>query len=512
MRICLLLPLILAACSSGPATMDAELLEDEGVLRLVVHSEGKNIFTVAGQACEAPSGGNCSLEVPLPDLGSGWIEVTPTGQRRIGGDGPPIVRVHLGDSAFPRDCKVSEVGDAWDGASLWLDVACELRPGYSATLAGRPMEGGKGRVQVGELVAPEGEVGSVDRPLVRRDLPIVIHNRSGAERPRPLAVAVPVPLVQLSVEGWEDPWFETELPVRVRAEDGATLWIDGARVVPPRAGASFVHTLPVRPGANEFVIEASQEGKVSARTVLHIGGEAPHTPLIIESPEKTKFTTTDPVLHLSGRTSPEAKLFVDRVPVQVSAEGFWVFDARLEEGENEVAVIAEVDGSVGSTGRPRSSRIFEVRLDPKPNLRVRETEQRRNTQAQAAFADITRDPTMAPGALVRFHFVIEEVQTSLTKTGCRARLLGRGCTDPQAHRVRVGFVVKDAWACVGELWPTVVDTSTCPEAEAGDWMLVNGDSAGVLGGRVAERTVARPLVQASSIEIHPLVGVAAEMP
>ena len=273
----LIAALLAAGCSAGPASVSTSWDPAAHGVRLTFQSEGKNTFTVEGQSCSAKQDAPCSVVVPAADLSAGWFNLSVETKRRTGMDQELYARVFLGDEAFSADCEVLAQG----GDPAGWEVRCTFPEGFSGELAGRPMVGGRGSVSAEEVPLPAGAGGGVERPLIKASLPLRVVNRAGSSWPRKLPVVVPVPVVQLRVAGWQDTWYDPELPLALLAEPGAEVVVNGRIVAGADGPEGAVHTVPIKPGANRIEVEARKAGRVPAIHSLLINSKAPDTPLYL---------------------------------------------------------------------------------------------------------------------------------------------------------------------------------------------------------------------------------------
>jgi hypothetical protein len=498
--------MFVTACAAGPASVSTEPVNEQGLVRFEFGTDGKNSFTVGGVTCSADRGGRCVVEVPYADLQAGWNEIEVETRRRTGEKEVLTARVFLGEDAFARTCEIQEQGGP-DARTLRFHLSCTFEEGFAGVLFGEPMVDGKATVTAAEVqVDADPAQAGVLRPLVVGRLPLIVTNRAGGEWARPLSVVVPLPLVQLSVDGALNPWFEDVMPLRIRAEEGSAIVIDGESVRPRRDGASFTIEAEIKPGPNLIRIEATKEGRVPAVVELKIRGMAPDTPLYVYQPKTTDVVTTDSFIRIRGKTLPEAKLYLANRPMDLAADGSFELIVPLDEGENEVNVLAVVDPGRNVRARPPTRRTFHILVEdnrpPTQRTWVEEIETLPNEEVLAALA---RDPWSHMGAEVEFSLVVEQISTSLLKDGCESRIEGLACTHEVERDVRVGFEVVRARACDGELVPAVVEYNDCPLLERGQRLLVTGKVLGGLGGRVGQWTVERPRFRASTVEPAPWV-------
>lgn len=487
--------------------MQSEAVVDAGLVRLEFTTEGKNSFTALDEhICEADKGGTCVVEISTADLQAGWNEIEVGTRRRTGDGGPLIARFFLGEEAFQRRCEVTESGGP-EADTLVYELKCEFDEGFSGLLFGLPLEGGRASVPASQVpLKGLPEDAGVTRPLVVADLPLEVVNRAGAVMSRPLRVVLPLPLVQLSVEGWQDPWYEPELPLRIRAEAGAEILVDGEPVLPTRDGAEFVHVVRSDPGSNEVVVEARREGRHPSRVELRFVSKSPDTPLYLEQPARAEFTTDEPGLRLRGATLPEAKLYLAGRRVDLARDGSFDIVVVLDEGDNDIDLLAVVDPAPGVRQRPPTRRELKVHLEPDAQEASRSQLAGADPTAMSkVMGELATDPWRHQGAQVRFPFRIEAASTSLARDGCVARLEGVACTHEVSRKVRVGFEVRGARACDGEELHAVVELDSCPDVVEGQRVDVVGRVLGGLGGRVGEWTVERPRIAGSQVLPSPFL-------
>ncbi len=498
----------LAGCAAGPASVQTEAVSENGLVRFEFATEGKNSFTVAGASCDAPRGGTCVVEISMADLQAGWNEIPIETRRRTGEEEKLTARVFVGEDAFRRTCEVRQSGGP-DPRTLQYEIKCEFEDGFAGELFGEAMPGGLAIVKAAEVRVDENPANAgVLRPLVVGDLPIVVTNRAGGRWERPLKVVVPLPLVQLSVTGWQDPWYEDVLPLRIRAEAGAEILVDGEPVRPKRDGASFVREVKIKPGPNRIRVEARLPDRVDAVVDLSIRGKAPDTPLYIDEPAVAELTTSDHFVRIRGRTIPEARVYLANRPADIARDGSFEFVVPLDEGDNEIEVLAVVDPGPRIQARPATKRSFAVRVEGDDEQRI-EQRQYAASDLEAAnaevLADLGRDPWGHVGAKVTFPMVLRDMATSLVKGGCEARIEGDACTHEVSQEVRVGFETREAKACDGEELPAVIELDSCPDVAEGQRVIVVGKVLGGLGGRVGQFTVERPRIRASELRDAPWI-------
>ena len=492
--------LLLAGCSAGPADVQTAPAPAAGLVRFEFTTQGKNEFTVGGHTCEARKGGGCVLEVPTAELQGGWNEVEIETRRRTGQKEKLKAVFFLGDEAFQRDCQVVESSDSGDPTELEFRLSCTFEEGFHGELFGEEMTGGQASVRAVDVPFAEGTTGGAQRPLAKVGLPLFVVNKAGGRWARPVDVILPLPLVQLAIEGVRPIWYEKVLPLRLRSEPGAQVFVDGRQVGAPGRDGVVTAEVAIDPGPNTVVVEARMPGRVPTVHALPIRGSAPDTPLYIDEPLQDRFTTTEQTLVVRGQTSPDARLYLGSRPVEFNADGTFELRVPLSEGLNEVEVMAVVDPSPGVKRRPPTRRAFEVRSTPRPLLEVEQfLSAAPQDEIDEALAGLGVDPWVFLGRRVRFAFVVEEVATALGDGGCSARVAGLACTREVSRPVRVGFETRTARACVGQDLPAVVELGSCPDLAAGDRIQVVGAVQGGLGGRYGDLTVERPRIEATWI-------------
>lgn len=510
-----LVPLaVLAGCSSGPFEIAAELRREERVLRVTFETHGANTFGILGQSCEAPRRGSCTLDVPTAELPGGWSNLPVTTRRRTDRKDPKL-RLHFGDEVFPRDCTTEPLPPLGPGESDRLSVRCQPVDGFRFALADRPMDGHRGEIALADVLRLNGPTPTPGAPVVPRFLPLTVLNRGQGSWPRPIPIAVAPPLTQLQVDGWADPWFEPTMPVRIRVEAGAKLFLDGAPLPVPDGGgwverALDVPSAPPRSagsadgeGRVRFVFRAEVEGKAPAEFEVAVTGRFPATPLYIDSPRVGRIITTDESFQITGRTDPRAVLFLGRRPVSVDADGRFSVDAPLEEGQNDVEILAELDATAERAARARTVHTFSVRRNPLPSTTAKKTGA---LPDPGPYAPVAADPARHVGQRVELRLRIESLATTLTDDGCRTTIEGLGCLADGRARAEVGFRPVEGWTCLGGEHAAVVEISRCPDLVEGQWVDVLGEVTGVLGGRRGQLTVSRPMIEADRVLPHATVG------
>lgn len=495
--------LLLSGCSAGPASVAASWDVEAHAVRLTVTTEGKNSFTARGQSCTAKGGASCQLVLPAADLPSGWSDVVVETKRRTGMDGPLTARVFLGDDAFTADCEALEL----PGSPARWDVRCAFPDGFSGELAGRPMTGGRGEVSSLDIPRSDDSPSAVDRPLIRASLPLEVVNRAGSRWPRDLPVVAPVPVVQLRLEGWQADWYDAELPLRLRAEAGAEVVVDGRVVAGADGEEGAVHTVPIQVGANRVQVEARKEGLAPARHELVITGKQPATPLYLDTPRALEFTTRGQVLRVVGRSLPHAKVYVDTRRVPELIDGRFDVEVPLVEGPNEIQVLAVVDADGGHPRRPPTKVELLVTSTPNPNPLIKQQLRAANpVSSRAVLEQAAQDAWSQAGEDVGFTLRVEDLQRTPVGEGCHVRIEGLLCPEEVRRSVQVGFEPVFASACGAEEYPAVVDLQTCPkDLQEGARIRVAGAIRGAIGGRWGTRTVERPQIDGADWEPAPWV-------
>ena len=493
----------LAGCSSGVASVQAHVdFEQRGVV-LTVTSEGKNTFTALGASCAAGGETPCTMFVPGGLLQGGWNALPIQTKRRT--DGPVAARFYVGPELFEADCDVSASRMSADASELTYDVACTFADGFSGELAGVPMVEGRGSVAASKCLGDlESLRIALERPLLRGTLPLDVVNEAGGRVRHPIPVAVPAPVVQVSIDDWASSWFEEELPLRLRAEPGANLFVDGTQVQ-TGDGVSVIVPVKLQRGTNRVTVEARRPGHAPAIHTLEVEGRYPDTPLLLDQTFHGPLTTTAESLVLSGRTHPKAKLYLNGRLVGHRRGRFRV-DAYLEEGKNEIQLLAVVERRKDTEARPLSRIDIEVHreLELDPRL-VEEARAAVKRPKVTLLADVASDPWAHTGDFTSFPMRIDEIVESPSLDGsCSALVEGTACTRRVSGHVMVGWRISRAWTCVGDEVPVVVEYDACLGAEEGDDVQVDGTVEGALGGRFRGITVERARITASSVEKLPL--------
>lgn len=504
-RLPLPLVLALAGCAAGPASVQSEVVTGDGLVRLRFATEGRNGFVAAGRSCEAQEGGACAIEIPTADLQAGWNQLDVQTRRRTGEDGPLRAAFFLGDDSFRRECSVTGIGDPADPQAYAFDLACRFEEGFHGELAGKPLREDRATIRAGDLDL-SGFEGGVDRPLARVDLPLAVVNRVGARWPRPVPAVVPLPLVQLAIEGAYSPWYEDVLTLRLRAEPGARVSVGGRQVGWPDSDGWVRHDVPIASGPNAIHVEATRDGKVAAVHDIEVIGAAPGTPLYLDEPASTEVVSVLPELRVRGSTSPQAKLYVGRRPIEHGPDGSFDLLIPLLEGENEVEIMAVVDPAPGVASRPPTSRTVAARHVRRPAMAAQQfLAQIPAGEMAQTLAGLAEDPWAMTSRKVRFPMVVGESSKALAPSGCTARISGLACTMETTSPVMVAFERRIARGCTGDEIPVVVELPSCPALGTGDRIEVLGTVMGGLGGRHGQLTALRPRISGALVEAAPFL-------
>ena len=506
--------LSLIGCSAGPASLRVAPDFEAGRVWITFTSEGENTFAVAGESCTT-SDGSCRVAVPTAHLAGGWNSLPVEAARRTGMEQPLEARVFAGDAVFRRDCEVDEQGQRSDPDSLVYALSCSFPEGFSGELGGAAMTDGRGTIAAADLLAAAPAASSVE-PLVTTQLPLVVRNAAGSW-PRPIPVVVPAALTQLRVDGWDDPWFEETLSLQIRVEPGAEVLIDGQPVRGPAGKTRFVYDRHLKDGVNELRVEARREGRLADVYDLHIDNRYPHTPLYLDSPDISHLlrdealAVYEPQLQIRGRTDPRALVTVGRMPIHVDSRGRFVGTVPLEEGRNDVEIIA---GFSDDVTRLATAVTFQVEMNPlDQSRRVRVLADGRSEEIRVvggedaapvrALSEVAADPWAALDAAVEFEMIVADQFKDSALGGCTSRIHGEACLAPTTHPVRKGFRDQLAWACPGERVPVVVELADCHEVPQDARVRVTGQVVGGLGSVMDGVTVLRPRVRADRVDELP---------
>jgi hypothetical protein len=495
-------------CSAGSATVDAYYDQDGGFVRVVCTAEGKNTFRFGSRNCDAPEGGECRIEIPVGELQGGWNRLPIETDRSIESDGGLVAEVHLGSGAFPRECVVDEVlGVRREDAAV--ELRCTFPDGYHGELWGEPLQGGRRRIPTSRIVsqaaldeANRDRWPTPDDPLLVVDVPVEVVNASGGRFSRPVRVAVPAPFVQFQLSGYERTWFERSVPLRLRAEAGAVITIDGKRVFPKREGEAFVVDRMIDSGENRIEIKAEMEGRVPSLHTVVIEGRWPESPLWIDEPTESEIVTEEGSLRFRGRTHPEAEVFWGRIPVPVGRDGTFTVDAYLEEGRNDVEISAFLaETEYGRLVRKPATRTFVVdRTLPSRSRRIPGAAPPQEELDPLSIGEVAESPWQTSGESVRFVMRADDVDLFPSERGCTASIDGVGCGREETRTAYIAFQDVQARTCVGERYPTFVEFDFCPKIEEGTWVEVEGTVRGGFAGRGdLQATVVRLRVQGTSV-------------
>jgi len=484
----------LVGCSSGPASLSNDVGVALGGARITFVTEGKNTFSVAGQSCTADAGATCSITIAAADLEAGWNRLPVETKRRT--DASLEARFFVPDELFGRSCTVSSAGRTGDPEELTFSVQCTFADGFSGRLDGKPMSGGAGSISAMKCL---GDLGALDvdlsRPLLRGAVPVEVVGRK-ASLVRGVPVAVPAPVVQATLSGWASPWFEESLDLVIDAEPGATVRVNDDEHTAPAAGSVTV-AVPIANGANTVEVLISKAGHASAHHSLAIEGRHPQTPLFLDQSYASPLTTDREFLPLSGRTHREARLYLNGRPVEHN-RGRFELDAFLEEGKNDVQLLAVIEAGQGRTKRPVTR--VDIEVVRVPFLTGGTAEERANPKPGALSpVTVAADPWAHVGEDVAFPTRIEAITENPSLDGsCSARIEGLACADRVTGPVMLGWSIVQGWVCVGDEVPVVVEADRCPEADEGDDLFVMGVVRGALGGRHHGMTRDRPSIRATA--------------
>lgn len=497
----LLLAAAFSGCSAGQATVVAESFPEDDHVRLTITSEGRNTFTVAGASCEAPKGGFCIVTLPYRGLQGGWNELAVAGERRMTGE-PPAARFFLGDEAFRRDCSVRPV----TGGEPRQELVCRFDEGFAGELFGQPV-GSRHIFAVADVPLDLFEGVGPAVPLAAVDLPLFVTNEAGGRFPRPMRISVPAPFVQAAATGWADPWYEESLPLRVRVEAGGQASINGEVIAGADGPDGAVKYVTIQSGPNEIRLDASKPGRLPYTQTLRLVGGYPGTPLYVEAPLPGSTVQTEEVIHLRGRTHPDAALYVDSRRAPIEADGTFAFAVPLNEGPNELAVLAALEGTGGNTLiRPPTKKVFQIEVNPRP---VDEAEEFLQDAGDAADPKRLQAAVEAPlrhvGEKVVMSMDVESATSTPVSGGCALTLQGKGCTDEHERDVALRFSSVRARTCVGDRVPVQAELATCPAIDEGTRVRVYGEVIGTVGGRDGVVTVDRPRIAVSHWEEAPLI-------
>ena len=486
----------LFGCSAGVSSVVAEVDLAHGGARLTFQTEGRNTFMVGDTSCEADKGGSCSVLLPAADLLPAWNRLEIATKRRTAE--PLEVRFFIADEYFGRDCAVTSHGLTGDPEEMTFEVECTFAEGFSGAIDGQPMKDGKATVSamrcLGDLETLQVDV---ERPLLRGAIPLDVVGRKSSLR-RGIPVGGPAPLVQVSLEGWASPWFEESVSLKLDAEPGATITVNGEpQTASTKSGVATLQ-VPVSKGDNEIVVLVSKEGHAPARHVLAIEGRHPATPLFLDQSYEAQLTTDRALLPLSGRTHRDAKLYLNGRPVDHRA-GRFELDAPLEEGKNDVQLLAVIEASRERRARPITRIDFEVTRSVTAPPEFPIDEPAPETGEALSLVTVAADPWAHVGAKVSFPMRIESIAENLSLDGeCSARIEGLACSERVGGPVMLAWSVVQGWVCIGEQSPVVVEASVCPSAVEGDDVQITGVVRGALGGRTQGITRDRPSIDASS--------------
>lgn len=483
----------LTGCSAGTATVVVEVDQGIGGARLTFHTEGRNTFTAVGASCEADKGGSCSVTLAAADLLPAWNRLEIATDRRTAD--PLEVRFFVADEFFGRDCTVSPRGLTGDPDEMTFDVQCTFADGFTGVIDDVPMTDGRASVPatrcLGDVEALEVDLA---RPLLRGAIPLDVVGRRGRLR-RGIPVAVPAPVVQVSLQGWASTWFEETLPLSIDAEPGSTITVNGREETASTEDGPTIVKLPVTIGANEVVVVVRKPGHAPARHVLAIEGRHPATPLFLDQAYESPLTTDRELLPLSGHTHPDARLYLNGRPVE-HHEGRFELEAFLQEGKNDVQLLAVIEASAGRRSRPLTRIDLEVDHTLTAPAAVLPADPVAAPAGALSVAVVATDPWAHVGSAVSLPMRIEAISENLSLAGeCSARIEGLACSERVSGPVMLGWSVVQGWVCIGEQIPVVVEASVCPRAVVGDDVLISGVVRGAMGGRHQGVTRDRPSIE-----------------
>ncbi len=473
-----------------------------GEVTLVLHSEGRNTFSALGESCKAKSASSCTLGLPARLVQGGWNSLPIETARRT--DEPVQARFYVGEDVFGADCTVAASRLSPDPAEMLFDVSCRFPEGFHGELGGAPLQGGRGTIAARECL---GDVEALDvdlsRPLLRGALPLDVVNEGGGRLRRLLPVAVPAPVVQVSLDDWASPWFEETLPLRLRAEPGATLHVNGSQVQ-AGDGMSVTVEIPLQRGPNTVRVEARRAGHAPAVHVLSVEGRFPDTPLLLDQVFDGPVETDAESLTLTGRTDPMAKLYLDGRPMD-HRRGRFALERPLEEGKNDIQLLAVVERRPGQEPRALTRIDIEAHRTPTRDPRLAEALREMEATPQLVpLADVAADPWDHLQATLRFPMRIREIVESPSMDGsCSALVSGAACAERVTGLVMAGWGIERSWVCVGDEVPVVVEYARCLQAEEGDDVEVVGVVVGALGGRDRGVTVDRARIEGLDVRLLP---------
>ncbi len=467
-----------------------------------MNTEGRNTFAALGVSCEAKGGASCELTLPAHLVQAGWNSLPIQTDRRT--DAPVEGRFYVGGELFSADCEVVASSPSADPSELLFDISCSFDEGFHGELMGKPLESGRGTIAGRDCL---GDVESLDvdlsRPLLRGAIPLDVVNEGGGRMRRGLPVGVPAPVVQVSIDDWSSPWFEKELPLRIRAEAGSTLYVNESEVE-TGDGTSVTVPIALTRGANSIVVEARRVGFASAKQTLMIEGRHPATPLLLDQEFDGPLRTARQMLRLSGATHRKAKLYLDGRLLDHRG-GRFDTEVYLEEGKNEIQLLAVVEEGRGVSPRKLTRIDIEVHrestLDPRLTRALRKME---STPDLVPLRAVAEDPWAHLNETLRFPMRIGAIVESPSMDGsCSALIDGLACTERVSAYVMVGWEVKRSWVCVGDEVPVMVEYDRCLSSEGGDDVEVVGTVIGALGGRSRGITVDRAHIDGLQIEELP---------
>jgi hypothetical protein len=139
------------------------------------------------------------------------------------------------------------------------------------------------------------------------------------------------------------------IPVSGSTASGAKVTVNGTPVTVTPSGF-FTYTMPIADEAQECNIHVvARLGDDEATDDRVVSYSPPRTPLslLVVTPVDGQVISTN-ILHVSGKTSPSAKMNINNKPVTVSAQGTFAYDIPLTEhdiGDYSLDVEASDDSS-----------------------------------------------------------------------------------------------------------------------------------------------------------------------
>ena len=119
---------------------------------------------------------------------------------------------------------------------------------------------------------------------------------------------------------------------------GARVFVSGAET-PVDAQGGFRASVPLRPDANRLLIVATGESGARRQITLQVTSLGLPFLLLITKPENESVVSS-PELPLTGRTGPNAIVYIDERSVPVDRYGYFSATIALNEGPNFIDVVA----------------------------------------------------------------------------------------------------------------------------------------------------------------------------